>query len=134
MSRIYVLASGKELPLCDHQEFRSSESEGYMITLLRGFRVAELDYYRQAVEELNCPMKPFRYEVDLEKDERDLANLRAYLEENFVQGDSLELWSLWVGDVNVKCPPRFRGSLEDFDLEALEQFLTAKEICFNITI
>lgn len=134
MSRVYVLAAGKELPLCDRQEFRTSESGGYVITLLRGFRVAQLNYYRQAVEELDCPMKPFRYEIELEKDGRDLENLRAYLRQNFSQGERLELWNLWVGDTAVKCPPRFRGSLADFDMEALEQFLAAEEACFEITI
>lgn len=111
MSRIYVLASDKPL----------TGSE-------------ELNYYRQAVEELGYPMKPFRYELTLENMEQDLENLRSYLEKNFSPGEVLELWSVWVGDVNKKCPPRFRGRLVDFDAEALEQFLSAEEICFDITI
>ena len=112
MSRVYVLATDKELP-----------------------GLHELHYYRQAVEELGYPMKPFRYEIALEKDERDLENLRAYLEEHFSQGEVLELWSVWLsGDVNKKCPPRFHGRLADLDMEALEQFLSAEELCFTITI
>lgn len=112
MSRVYVLAADKKLPA-----------------------LQELDYYRRAVEELGWPMKPFRYEVELEKEERGLENLRAYLEEHFSQGETLELWSIWLsGDVNKKCPPRFRGRLADFDLEALEQFLSAEELCFTITV
>ena len=66
--------------------------------------------------------------------ETDLENLRACLEANFSPGETLELWNVWVGDVDKKCPTRFRGRLEDFDMEALEQFMSAEEICFDITI
>lgn len=112
MSRVYVLAAEKELP-----------------------GLQELNYYRQAVEELGYPMKPFRYELTLEKDGRNLENLQACLEENFSQSETLELWSVWLsGDINKKCPPRFRGRLADFDTDTLEQFLTAEEICFTITV
>ena len=111
MSRVYVLAADKPLT-----------------------GLEELNYYRQAVEELGYPMKPFRYEFSMENKENDLEHLRACLEANFSRGDTLELWSVWVGDVNKKCPPRFRGRLADFDLEALKQFLSAEEICFDITI
>ena len=44
MSRVYVLASDKPLA-----------------------GMEELNYYRHAVEELGYPMKPFRYELSLEK-------------------------------------------------------------------
>lgn len=111
MSRVYVLAADRELS-----------------------GLEPLSYYRQAVEELGYPMKPFRYELSMENKENDLEHLRAFLEANFSPEETLELWSVWVGDVNKKCPPRFRGRLVDFDLEALEQFLSAKEICFDITI
>lgn len=111
MSRVYVLAAGRELP-----------------------ELEPLSYYRRAVEELGYPMKPFRYELSMENKENNLEHLRACLEANFSPGETLELWSVWVGDVNKKCPPRFRGRLADFDLEALKQFLSAEEICFDITI
>lgn len=112
MSRVYVLAADRELP-----------------------GLEPLSYYRQAVEELGYSMKPFQYELSMENKENDLENLRACLETNFSRGDTLELWSIWLsGDVNKKCPPRFRGRLTDLDTDALEQFLTAKEVCFNITI
>ena len=111
MSRVYVLASDKPLA-----------------------GMEELNYYRHAVEELGYPMKPFRYELSLEKEEEGLTNLRACLEANFSPGETLELWNVWVGDVDKKCPTRFRGRLEDFDMEALEQFMSAEEICFDITI
>lgn len=135
MSRVYILAADKELPLCDFQEPRTSYSNRYAVTFDQGFKVEPLHYYRQAVDELGWPMKPFRYEFVMEKEETDLVNLRAYLTENFSSGEVLELWSAWLsGDVNKKCPPRYRGRLADFDLEALEQFLTAEEICFDITV
>ncbi len=112
MSRVYVLAADRPLP---------------------GLR--ELDYYRQAVEELGYPMKPCRYELELKNGETALRNVQACLEKHFSQGETLELWSVWLsGDLNKKCPPRFRGRLEDFDMDALEQFLTSKELCFTITI
>ena len=111
MSRVYVLASNKPLS-----------------------GLEKLSYYRQAVEELGYPMWPYRYEVSLENGAKDLENLQACLRENFAPGETVELWSVWVGDVNKKHPPRFQGRLADFDREALEQFLSAKEICFDISI
>ena len=112
MSSVYLLAAEKELP-----------------------GLEELSYYRRAVEELGYPMKPFRYGITLEREKADRKNLRSFLEANFTQGETLELWSVWLsGDLNKKCPPRFRGRLADFDQEALEQFMTAEEICFIITI
>ena len=112
MSRVYVLAADKPLT-----------------------GMETLSYYRQAVEELGYPMKPFRYEFSMENKEEDLEHLRTYLEANFSQRETLELWSVWLsGDVNKKCPTRFWGRLAAFDLEALEQFLSAEEICFDITI
>ena len=98
MSRVYVLASDKPLT-----------------------GMVELNYYRRAVEELGYPMRPCRYEFTLENKETDFRNLRSYLERIFSAGETLELWSVWVGDVNQTCPPRFRGRLADFDREALER-------------
>ena len=111
MSRVYVLASDRPLT-----------------------GMEELSYYSRAVEELGYPMKPFRYELSLENKEKDLENLRTCLEKNFSPRETLELWNVWVGDVNKKCPPRYGGRLTDFDRETLEQFLSAEEICFDITI
>lgn len=111
MSRVYVLAADKPVA-----------------------KLEELSYYRQAVEDLGYPMRPCRYEVTLENGAKDLENLQACLRENFAPGETLELWSVWVGDVNKKSPSRFHGRLADFDREALEQFLSAEEICFRITI
>lgn len=111
MSRVYVLAADRPVS-----------------------GLPPLDYYRQAVEELGYPMRPRRYEIPMEGGAEDLENLQACLREDFSPGEILELWSVWVGDVNKKRPVRFRGRLADFDREALEQFLSAEEICFDITI
>lgn len=118
MSRVYLLAADKPLPAYTSENFQT----------------APLEYYRQAVDELGYPMKPYRCELSLEKNERSVRNLRVCLEEHCSHGDCVELWSVWVGDVDRKCPPRFQGELEDFDLETLEQFLDAKEICITVRI
>ena len=115
MSRVYVLASDRKLP-----------------------GLEPLSCYRKAVEELGYPMRPFWYELSIKRMEHKEANLeylRTCLEVNFSRGETAELWSVWLsGDVNKRPPPRFRGRLSDFDQEALEQFLSAEEICFSITI
>ena len=115
MSRVYVLAADRELT-----------------------GLEPLSYYRQAVEELGYPMKPFQYELSIEHVEHKEANLeylRTCLEANFSRGETAELWSVWLsGDVNKRPPTRFRGRLSDLDGEALEQFLSAEEICFDITM
>ncbi len=135
MSHVIVLAADKELPLQDCQKPHTTEYRGFSVTCQGGFKVEELVYYRQAVEDLGYPIKgPFRYELSLEADGETLRNLRAYLEENFSQGETAELWSVWVGDFGKKCPPCFRGRLEEFDMDALEQFLSAEENCFRITM
>ncbi|NCE64721.1 hypothetical protein D1159_09005 [Pseudoflavonifractor sp. 524-17] len=135
MSRVYVLAADKELPLCNFQESHTSYSGGYSVTFRQGFKVEPLHYYRRAVDELGWPMKPFRYEFVMAKEETDLVKLRAYLTENFSSGEVLELWSVWLsGDVDKKRPTRFQGRLADFDTQALKQFLDAEEICFDITV
>ena len=67
MSRVYLLAADKELPLCDFQKPRASHAGGYAVTLQRGFKVESLHSYRHAVEELGYPMKPFRYDFHWKK-------------------------------------------------------------------
>ena len=67
MSRVYILAADKELPLCDVQKPRASRAGGYAVTLHRGLKVESLHYYLHAVEELGYPMKPFRYDFHWKK-------------------------------------------------------------------
>jgi len=133
MSRVYLIAADKPLPFCDRREERSRTFGGYTISCLSGFCVSEHSYYRSCVDGLALTMKPYQYELALERHEGDLAALRAYLAENFAAGESVELWSIWVGDEPAR-PVRHRGRLADFDMDTLEQFLSAEGICMTIVV
>ena len=136
MSRVLLIAADHPLPLCDRQQERTTamklpdisalgEKAGRTIsvTALRGFRVAEHSYYLSAVNMLGLTMKPYQYELDLESHEDDLLHLLNYLRENCSPGETVELWNLWVG-VDQNDPLfRYHGSLSDFDIETLNQFL-----------
>ncbi len=128
MSRVLLLAADKPLSLCDKQEERTViscfEGEEYRVTCLSGFCVSEHAYYRPAVDGLGYEIKPFQYELDLEKHETDLKNLLDYLRENFTCGEAVELWNLWVGDDRDNKPVLYAGNLTDFDMETLKQFLS----------
>ncbi len=134
MSRVYLIAADKPLPLCDRREERTATVGTYTVSALCGFSVAEHRYYRSAVDLLSLPMKPCQYEMQLECSERDLSSLRGYLAEQFSPGERVELWSLWVGIDEMPRPVRYQGELAAFDLETLEQFLAAPQICITITI
>ena len=137
MSRVYLLAADKPLPLCDRQAERTStmvlpdipalgDKRGAAIscTALRGFCVSEHTYYRHAVDILNYPIKPYQYELELELHEDDLRHLLEYLSSHFSPGETVELWSIWVGiDNNGRLPPHYTGKLADFDMDTLEQLL-----------
>ena len=124
MSHVCLIAADKELPLCDKQEYREStvtvpNNEHVTIGCTRGFAVAEHSYYRDSTDFLRYEMKPFRYELSLEKCETDLNHLLAYLREKFSPGEEAELWSLWVGSGGGERPIRYRGRLSEFDLDTL---------------
>ena len=127
MSRVHLIAADKPLPLCDLQEVRTSTSvvsgETYTISFLRGFRVTEHRYYRGAVDSLEYPIKPYQYELELELHEKELAHLKEYLTQNFLFGETVELWSIWVGIDQSGRLPHYSGNLKDFDMETMEQFL-----------
>ena len=126
MSRVYLLAADKPLPLCDCQAERTSVirvmGRSSTVSAVRGFRVAEHSYYRHAVDVLNYPIKPHRYELDLEQHPDDLAHLLEYLRSHFAQGETVELWSIWVG-VDQSRPVRYSGPLSEFDGDTLEQLV-----------
>jgi len=126
MSRVYLLAADKPLPLCDRQAERTSViramGESFTVTAVRGFRVAEHSYYRHAVDILDYPIKPHQYELELECHPDDLAHLQAYLQSNFAPGETVELWSIWV-DVDQSRPIRYSGTLAEVDLDTLDQLL-----------
>ena len=124
MSRVYLIAADKELPLCSKQEHREStvtvpDNERVTIGFTRGFAVTDHSYYRDAVDGLGLEIKPFRYALDFECCEADLNHLLTYLKENFSPGEEAELWSLWVGGGHGERPVRYRGRLSEFDLDTL---------------
>ena len=126
MSRVCLIAADKPLPLQNQQAERTSTvhvmGESFTVTALRGFRVGEHSYYRHAVELLNYPMKPHQYELELEHHSDDLAHLLAYLRSNFASGETVELWSIWVGEDQCR-PVRYSGTLAEFDMDTLDQLL-----------
>ena len=127
MSRVLLLAADHPLPLCDRQCERTKtttiQGETFSFTCLVGFRVFEHAYYREAVEALGHNMKPYQYELELELLEEDLAHFKAYLQQHFAPGEEAELWNVWVGTDDLGRPTHYRGSLADFDMETLRQFL-----------
>ena len=136
MSRVMLIAADRPLPLRDCQEERTTvvtlpnhpdlgEMAGreMSVTAVRGFLVSEHAYYRPAVEDLGLSMKPHQRQFEAENNPEDLDCLLTYLRENCLPGEEVELWNLWVGWDREEKVPRYRGSLADFDLETLAQFL-----------
>ena len=127
MSRVLLIAADQSLPLCNYQESRTEHikaaGQHVTLTLESGFKVEEHRYYRAATDELGYPIKPYQYELSLEKNETDLQNLRDYLTQHLSPGQTVQLWNLWVGDLyGVRRPVQHCGRLADFDMETLEQF------------
>ena len=123
MSHVILLAADRPLPLFDAGIYRerTSTDQGYTVTLeVRGFSVRPHRYYRQAVDELELPMKPYRYELDLDATPEDVQALRDYLEQNLSLGERVELWSVWVPRYPEDRLTRYRGRLEDLNLDTAE--------------
>lgn len=133
MSRVYLIAADKPLPLCDRPSMRTRSSRGVSITMECGFAVEEHVYYRTAVDDLGYEMKPFRYEMQLDDAAEDLPLLREYLSAQFSPGESVELWSLWVGGEEMRLH-RYRGTFVEFDLDAMEMLLEEGQSCLTIFI
>lgn len=146
MSRVYLIAADKHLPLCEVEQpwtrviklserFRDPELRGQkrIVSGVSRFSVSEHRYYCGAVAELELEMKGCQYELELTNDQLGVDQLTAYLKENLLPGDTVELWSLWVGD-SLERPVRYAGALTDFDLETMQQFFSAEAICITITI
>ena len=108
MSRVYLIAADKPLPLCDKQAERTSTTlvnGKTTISFVRGFRVSEHRYYRHAVDALGYSIKPWQYELEVELHPDDLTHLKQYLAENFSAGETVELWSIWVESIPpIACP------------------------------
>lgn len=123
MSHVILLAADRPLPLYDAGicRERTSTYQGHRVTIeVHGFAVRPHGYYRQAVDELELPMKPCRYELDLDATPEDVRRLRDYLEQNLSPGEQVELWSVWVPRYPEDRLARYRGRLADLDLETVE--------------
>ena len=132
MSHASLIAADKELPLCNKQENQEStvavsNNGHFTIGFTCGFAVTEHSYCRDAVDSLEYEIKPFQYELTLEKCETDLNHLLTYLRENFSPGEEVELWSLWVGDGHGERPVHYRGRLSEFDLDTLGMLTELKK-------
>ena len=134
MSHVVLLASDRPLPLYDPgvRRIRTSGCGGHAVTGEEdGFSVREHCYCRDAVDELGFSMKPCRYELDLRATQQDTDLLRGHLERNLAPGEQAELWSVWV----PRCPEdglaRYRGRLEELDLETVE-LLEQWNVCITV--
>ena len=96
-----------------------------------GFSVQANEYYRQAVEELDFPMKPCRYELDLEPTDQDAGLLKQYLEQQLRPGEEVQLWSVWVPRYPEDGLSRYRGQWEELDREALT-LLEGWNVCMTV--
>lgn len=119
MSLVLLIASNLPLPACDLQEEREYRHGNEVLRCPGGLKIEPLLYYRDAVEDLAFPMKPWRYELSIDPIAEDCTHLRQYLKENVEPGATLELWSLWVGGGPGRLH-RFRGTLAELDPQALE--------------
>lgn len=135
MSQVMLIAADKPLPLCDYQENRTHQismgGQPLSITLTEGFKVGEHYYYRDAVEALGFPMRPFRYELSLEYVERDLWRLQDFLEYHLVPEERAELWSVQVGGETGQL--RWRQlRLKELNMDALGLLFSGGPICLTV--
>ena len=130
MSHVILLCADRPLPLYDPHA-RRVRAEGSVTVERDGFSVQANAYYRQAVEELDFPMKPCRYELDLEPTGQDAGLLRTYLERHLRPGEEVQLWSVWVPRYPEDGLSRYRGRLEDLDGDALAP-LEGWNVCMTV--
>ena len=98
-----------------------------------GFSIQVHEYYRQTAEELGLEMKSYQYKLNLDVAEQDSQQLRDYLTQHGKPGEQVELWNLWVGNVNVRAFHPM-GPLRDLDRDVLEQLFEKDQTCMTITI
>lgn len=139
MSRVILIAADKPLLLCSRQEVRTKtlklpNGEDFVIDYEAGFQVEEHSYYRYAVDELGYSMKPCQYELSFEEVEKDLHDLCSYLRENFTPGETVELWSVWVGDEPHPELLRRSKPAAEVDMALLNELNWADQLCITITI
>ena len=136
MSHVCLLAADRPAPLYEAAEQRTRvvRFQGkQMLVQEDGFSVMEHEYYRPAVEELDYPMKPHQYELNLRATEDDLRLLRDYLAKHFAPGEKVELWNLWVGGEKERLA-RLWGPLDGLDMKELERFEQIHPICLTVEI
>lgn len=136
MSCVYLLCADRPMPLleaCTRQTRTAGYGREAIIVEEDGFSVWEHSYYCLAVDELNLPMKPCRYELNLRATWEDAQELRAYLMANARPGERVELWYLWVGDAPGRVR-RFCGPLADIAVDTLEQLEEQAPTCLTIEI
>ena len=132
MSRVILLCADHPLPLYDSQTRRADFLRGVRYEE-DGFSVQPHVYYRPAVDDLELPMKPHRYELGLRATAQDAALLRDYLRQSRAPGEQVELWNLWVGDARARAF-RLAGPLADLDADALAQLLARDQTCITLAI
>ena len=130
MSHVILLCTGRPMPLYGAQTRRVCTAGGVTVEE-DGFSVQANEYYGQAVEELNFPMKPWRYQLDLEATAQDAALLRDYLEEHLRPGEQAQLWSVWVPRYPEDSLSWYRGGLDSLDREALA-LLENWNVCMTV--
>ena len=130
MSHVILLCADRPLPLYDSHA-RRVRAEGSVTVERDGFSVQANAYYRQAVEELDFPMKPCRYELDLEPTDQDAGLLKQYLEQQLRPGEEVQLWSVWVPRYPEDGLSRYRGRWEELDREALT-LLEGWNVCMTV--
>ena len=130
MSHVILLCADRPLPLYDPHA-RRVRAEGAVTVERDGFSVQANAYYRQAVEELDFPMKPCRYELDLEPTDQDAGLLKQYLEQQLRPGEEVQLWSVWVPRYPEDGLSRYRGRWEELDREALT-LLEGWNVCMTV--
>ena len=130
MSRVILLCADHPLPLYDSQTRRADFLRGVRYEE-DGFSVQPHVYYRPAVDDLELPMKPHRYELGLRATAQDAALLRDYLRQSCAPGEQVELWNLWVGDGPTR-PHRVGGRLAGLDSDTIRQLKEQFQICLTI--
>ena len=138
MSRVILLAADHPLPYYQSDIQRPSPpSRGPIVVTLPPecycFSVQPHRDYRIAVEELGLEIKPYQYELNLKATGQDAQQLRDYLARHCKAGEQVELWNLWVGDMNARSL-HLTGPLSDLDQDTLEQLFEKDQTCMTITI
>lgn len=108
MSHVTLLAADRPLPLYDPgaRRIRTVRFGQRTFTMDQdGFSIQAHGYYRAAVDDLELPIKPFRYELNLQATQQDAELLRDYLDKNLSPGEQAQVWNLWVGTVENPIGP-----------------------------